>query len=92
MHLLCLFLGILDSIDILRDTFCITVVVEHLGGEINNIKRVETASTQLGIIHELLGGDVGVDGIGIPEHAYPCVLDGVDDEGVTAAFGSFVQI
>ena len=53
---------------------------------------METSATQLDIIHELLGGDICVDGIGMPELSDPCVLGGVDDEGTTAAFGGLVQI
>ena len=42
------------------------------------------------IIYERLGGDVSVDGLGVPELADPCVFVGVDDEGAETAFGGFV--
>ena len=38
------------------------------------------------------GDDVGVDGIRGPKLAYPCVFDGVDDDGATDTFGVLVQI
>ena len=44
------------------------------------------------MIHGRLGGDVGIYGLGVPEIKDPCVLDGVNDEGVTSTFGSFVYI
>ena len=37
-------------------------------------------------------GDVGVYGLGVIELTYPCVLYGVNYEGVSAAFGGFVHI
>ena len=51
-----------------------------------------TSETQFEMIHGRLGGDVGIYGLGVPEITDPCVLDGVNDEGVTATFSSFVQI
>ena len=47
---------------------------------------------QFYMIHDCLGGDVGIYGIGIPGLADPCVFDGVNDEDATAAFGGFVQL
>ena len=88
----CLFMGLLEHIYVLRDACCITVVGENLGGDINNVERMETAVMKLDMIHERLGGDAGVDGIGMPELADPCVLNSVDYEGTTAAFVSFVQL
>ena len=44
------------------------------------------------MIHGLLGGDVGVDGLGVPELDNPCVLNRFDDEGTTAQFGGLVQL
>ena len=44
------------------------------------------------MIHGRLGGDVGIYCLGVPEITDPCVLDGVNDKGVTATFSSFVQI
>ena len=44
------------------------------------------------MIHERLGGDVGVYGLGIPDLVDPYVFDGVYDEGGTATFGGFVQL
>ena len=48
--------------------------------------------TKLEIIHERLGGDVGVYGLGIPDLVDPYVFEGVYDEGGTATFGGFVQL
>ena len=53
---------------------------------------METATTQLDMIHECLGGDVGVDGLSLPAPVDPCVFDGVDNEGAIAVFGGFVKI
>ena len=44
------------------------------------------------MIHERLGGDVIVDGIGVPKLANLCILNGVDDEGTKSALGRFVQL
>ena len=74
------------------DARCINIVGEHLRDDINNVERVDTVATQLGMIHGHLGGDFGVDDFGVPELAYPCVFEGVNDEGVTAMFSSFVHI
>ena len=91
-HLLCLFMGFLDHIDVFGDVFCVTVVGDHLRDAVNNIEHMETSATQLEIIHDCLGGDVGVDGIVIPELTDPCVLDGVNDEGAKVAFGGLMQL
>ena len=85
-------MGFNDYIDVLGDTQCITVVGEHLRGEVDNVKRVDPAATKLEIIYERLGGDVGADGLGVPEPADPCVFGSVSNEGLTAAFGGFAQI
>ena len=44
------------------------------------------------MLHERVGGNVVVDGIGVPELSGPCVIDGVDDDGATATFGGLVQL
>ena len=53
---------------------------------------VETSTTQLEIIHERIGGNVDVYGLVVPELVDPCVLEGDDDEGVTAVFCGLVQL
>ena len=45
---------------------------------------MDTVATHLEMIDGRLGGDFGVDDFGVPELAYPCVFEGVNDEGVTA--------
>ena len=79
-------------IDVTRDARCITVVGEHLGGEVDKVKRVESTATQLEMIRERLGGDVGVDDIGVLEIKDSCVFNSIDDEGKTSAFGGFLQL
>ena len=91
-HLLCLFMGFLDHIDVFGDVFCVTVVGDHLRDAVNNIEHMETSATQLEMIHDCLGGDVGVDGLSMPDLADPFLLGGIDDEGATAVFGSLVQL
>ena len=44
------------------------------------------------MIHERLGGEIGVDGLGGPELVDTCVFDGINDESTAAAFGGFVQL
>ena len=51
-----------------------------------------TVTTQLEMIHGRLGGGIGVDDIGVPDLADPCIFDGVNDEFVTATFSSLVHI
>ena len=51
-----------------------------------------TSVTQLEMIHGRLGGDVGIYGLGVLKITDPCVFDGVNDEGVTATFSSFLLI
>ena len=87
-----LFLGVIKHIDVPGDARCITIVGENLGGNFDNVESVDTSVTQLEIIHGRLGGDVSIDGLGVSDIKYPCVLDGVNDEGVTATFSSFLQI
>ena len=53
---------------------------------------METAATQLEMIHERLGGDVGLYGIEVPDLVDTCVLSGTDNEGATAAFKGLVNI
>ena len=53
---------------------------------------MDTSATQLENIYGCLGDDVGIAGLGVPEITDPCVFDGVNDEGVTATFSSFVKI
>ena len=74
------------------DARCIIIVGEHLGGEVDKVERVDTAATQLEMIHGRLGGDIGMDGIGMTEISDPCFFDVFNDEGVTATFSSFVHI
>ena len=92
MHPLFLFLGFLKHIDVLGGARCTTIVGQHLRDEVDNIERMETYETQLEMIHERLGGDVGVDGLSMPDLADPCLLGGIDDEGATAVFGSLVEL
>ena len=92
MRQLCLFLGVLEHIDVLRDACCIPAVGENLRCEVKIVERVEPAAMKLEIIHEHLGGNVSGDGLGMPELEDPRVLDGVDDGGVTAAFGGFMKL
>ena len=87
-----LFLDVFEHIDVLGDTRCITVVGEHLGGEVDKVERVESTATQLEMIRERLGGDVGVDDIGVLEIKDSCVFNSIDDEGKTSAFGGFLQL
>ena len=79
MRPLYLFLEILENIYVFRDARCIKIVGEHLGDEVYNVELMDTIATQLGIIHGRLGGDVGVDDLVVPEIAYPCVFDSVND-------------
>ena len=85
-------MGVLEHIDVPREAHYITLVGDHLGGDFDNVESVDTSVTQLEIIHGRLGGDVGIYGIGVPEIVDPFVFDGVNDEGVTSTFGSFVYI
>ena len=71
---------ILEHIGVPGDARFITIVGEHLGDEVYNVERVDTVATQLGMIHGHLGDDFGVDDFGVPELAYPCVFEGVNDE------------
>ena len=66
MRPLYLFLIFLEHIDVPRDARCITLVGEHLGGYLDNVERMDTSSTKLEMIHGRLGGDVGIDGLGVP--------------------------
>ena len=68
------------------------MVGEHIGGEADNVDRMETELTQLEMTHELLGGGVGVDGIGVLDIADPCVCGGVDNEVTTAVSVGFIQL
>ena len=92
MHPLYLFTSVLEYIDVPGKARCITMVGEHLGGKDDNIERVDTAVTQLYMIHRHLGGDIRVDCLGVPEITYPCDFDGVNDEGAIATFSRFVNI
>ena len=65
---------------------------EHLGGEVDNIEHVDTAVTQLDMIHMHLGGNIILYGLGVPEIAYPCDFDGANNECATATFSRFVNI
>ena len=85
-------MGVINHIDLIGDAHCITVVGENIRREVDNIERVETAKTQLEMIHERLGGEVSVNVLGITELADPCVLDRFNDEGSTSVFGGFVQL
>ena len=87
-----LFMGVLEHIDVPGNTRFITIVGEHLRGEVNRVVCVDTATTQLEMIHGRLGGDIGIDGISVPEIADTCVFDGFNAEGSTATFSSFVHI
>ena len=58
MRSLYLFLSVLVHIDVSGYARCITIVGEHLGGEVNNAERVDTATTQFEMIHGSLGGGV----------------------------------
>ena len=86
------FIGVLGNIGVLGGTRCITILIEHLRVEVDNVESMDTTATKLDMIHERLGGNTGVDGIIVSELANPCVLDGVDDEVVTDAFGGFVKL
>ena len=87
-----LFLGVIKHIDVPGDARCITIVGENIGGNFDNVESVDTSVTQLEIIHGRLGDDIGIDGISVPEIADLCVFDGVNAEGATATFSSFVHI
>ena len=63
-----------------------------IGGDLDNVDRMDTSSTKLEIIHGRLGGDVRIDSLGVPEIANTFVFDRVNDEGMTGTFSSFVQI
>ena len=92
LRLLWIFIGVLEHIDLFRDALCITIVCDHLEGDIENVKRMDNATTQLEMIHQRHCGEVDADVIGIRELTDPCVLNGVDDEGATSAFIIFVQL
>ena len=79
MRPLYLFMVILENIGVPGDARFITIVGENLRGEVNNVECVDTIETQLEMIHGRLGGDFGVDDLVMPELAYPCVFDGVND-------------
>ena len=53
---------------------------------------VWSSTTQSEVVHECIGGNVGVYGIGATDLADPCVLNGIYDEGATTAFGGFVEL
>ena len=59
------FMCVLEHNNVLGGAHCIAVVVDHIGGEVDNVERIDPAVTQLEIIHDRLGGDVGVYGIGV---------------------------
>ena len=41
---LCLFLGVFDHIYVIRDNHCVTVVGEHLSGQVDHVNHVETST------------------------------------------------
>ena len=51
-----------------------------------------TTESQLEMIHEPLGGNVGIDCLVMTNLADPYVFYGVNNEGATTVFGSFMQI
>ena len=53
---------------------------------------MEASATKLEVVHEYLGGDVGVYGLGMTELVDPCVLDGIDDEDAETMFGGFMEL
>ena len=44
------------------------------------------------MVYDCLGVDAGVYDIGMTDLAYPCVLDGVNDEIAALAFGGFMEL
>ena len=44
---LCLFLGVLEHIDVLEDARCITIVGDNFRGDVDNVDRMDTTTTQL---------------------------------------------
>ena len=89
---MCLFVAVLNNIDELGDARCVTVLGKHIGGEVTNVKRMDTSAMQLEMTHEQLGGDASLYGLGATELLDPCVLNGVGDEDATATFRGFMQL
>ena len=58
---LCLF----EHHDELADAIAIGIIVEHVGGEANKLTPVEAAAVCIEVVEELLGRDVGVEGVGV---------------------------
>ena len=85
-------MGVLENVDVLGNARCTTIIGDNLGDKINNVTRLDTYSTQLEAAHNRLGGNVDIYGLVVTYLADPCALDGVDDEGVSAVLGGFVQI
>ena len=53
---------------------------------------MDTTAYQLEMIHERLGSDVGIDFLVMTNLTDPYVFYGVNNEGATAVFGSFMQL
>ena len=69
----CLFLGILEHVDILRDICGLGVVEPHFDLEVDNIEHVEEASAVLlEVVKEYFGLDINAEGCSMSELASRC--------------------
>ena len=80
----------LDHVNVIGDARCVSIIGEHIGGGVNAVDNMEASAKHLEVVHERLGGDVRIYGLGMTELVDPCVLNGVDDEGAATAFGGFM--
>ena len=90
LFLLNLLLGILEHDDVLGDDRCITIIGDHLGGEVDNVDHVETSAMQLEVVTKRLGGDISLYGLVVADLVDSCVFNGVNDEVVAEAFIGFL--
>ena len=60
LRILILFLGVLEHVDVLGDALCVNIIRENIGGEVDYVERLEAYAMQLEVVHERLGGNVGI--------------------------------
>ena len=89
---LSLFLGVLKHVGVLGNSCGINIIGDHFGGDINNVESMEASAMQLEGVHESLGFEYDVYGLGGMEFSDPCLLHSIDDEVTATTFGGFVQI
>ena len=87
-----LLLGVLKHFGVLGNARGINIIGDYFGGEINDVESMEASAMQLEGVHERIGCDSGVYGLGVVEFADPCLLHSINDEVAATAFGSFVQL